>query len=374
MKKKGPVDNGIRSRQDRLRIRFSALHADAILVSHLADIRYLCGFSGSNALLIATADRVTLLTDGRYTIQANDETSGVEVLIVRKPLFAEAGSLLSHARARKTVLYSPGQLTVAQYAQLQKATGSRVRWRVDSGLVAGLRGVKDADELAVMKQAADIASAVFADVLPMIRPGILENELAAEIEYGMRRMGASGASFETIVASGPRSALPHARPTDKPISKNELVVLDLGAILRGYCSDMTRTVFVGKAPRRIREWYGAVLEAQAAAIEALKPGVSAGDVDSAARRVLHRHRLARFFTHSTGHGLGLEVHEAPRLGRGETAKLAAGNVVTIEPGVYIENVGGIRIEDDVMVGLDHVLAAGNSAQILTSATKEFLEL
>jgi Xaa-Pro aminopeptidase len=137
---------------------------------------------------------------------------------------------------------------------------------------------------------------------------------------------------------------------------------------------MTRTVFVGKAPRRVREWYGAVLEAQAAAIQSLNPGVSAGDVDSAARRVLHRHRLSRFFAHSTGHGLGLEVHEAPRLGRGETAKLAAGNVVTIEPGVYIENVGGIRIEDDVMVGLDHALAADKSAQILTSATKEFLEL
>ena len=374
MKKKGPVENRIRSRQDRLRICFSTLGADAILVSHLADIRYLCGFSGSNALLLATADRTTLITDGRYTIQANEETSGVEVLIARKSLFAEAGSLLSRARARKTVLYSSGQLTVARFALLQKTARARACWRVDSGLVADLRGVKDADELAVMKQAADIASAVFADVLPLIRPGILENELAAEIEYRMRRMGASGASFETIVASGPRSALPHARPTDKPISKNELVVLDLGAILRGYCSDMTRTVFVGKAPREVRGWYGAVLEAQAAAIQALKPGVSAGDVDSAARRVLHRHRLARFFTHSTGHGLGLEVHEAPRLGRGETAKLAAGNVVTIEPGVYIENVGGIRIEDDVMVGPDDALAAGKSAQILTSATKEFLEL
>jgi len=294
LKKKDLANHGIRSRQDRLRILFSGLQANAILVSHLADIRYLCGFSGSNALLIATVDKITLLTDGRYTIQANEETSGVEVLIARKPLFAEAGGLLSQARTRKTVLYSPGQLTVSQFSALRKAAGHHAHWRVDPGLVAGLRGVKDAEEIETMKQAADLASAVFEDVLPIIRPGLLENELAAEIEFRMRRMGASGASFETIVASGPRSALPHARPTDKPIGKNELVVLDLGAILRGYCSDMTRTVFVGQAPSRVRAWYGAVLEAQEAAIQALRPGVSAGDVDSAARRVLHPQHRARF--------------------------------------------------------------------------------
>jgi Xaa-Pro aminopeptidase len=206
LKKKDLANHGIRSRQDRLRILFSGLQADAIFVSYLADIRYLCGFSGSNALLIATVDKTTLLTDGRYTIQANEETSGVEVLIARKSLFAEAGGLLSQARAPKAVLYSPGQLTVAQFAMLRKAAGSRVHWRRDPGIVAGLRGVKDANEIAVMKQAADLASNVFADVLPIIRPGLLENELAAEIEFRMRRMGASGASFETIVASGPRSA------------------------------------------------------------------------------------------------------------------------------------------------------------------------
>ena len=218
-----------------------------------------------------------------------------------------------------------------------------------------------------MREAADIASDTFGDVLPMIRPGILENELAAEIEYRMRRRGASGPSFETIVASGPRSALPHARPTDKPISKNELVVLDLGAILRRYCSDMTRTVFLGKAPRRVREWYSAVRDAQSEAIQALRPGIRAGEVDAVARRTLHRHRLARFFTHSTGHGLGIEVHESPRLGRGDKTRLAAGNVVTVEPGVYIEGSGGIRIEDDVVV-------TATGAEILTRASKEFLEL
>jgi len=183
----------------------------------------------------------------------------------------------------------------------------------------------------------------------------------------MRRKGASGASFETIVASGPRTALPHARPTERRVGKNELVVLDLGAILRGYCSDMTRTVFVGRAPKRVRAWYGAVREAQAQAIHTLEAGAAAGAVDACVRRVLRRHRLERFFTHSTGHGLGLEVHEPPRLGRAEKTLLAAGNVVTVEPGVYVDGVGGIRIEDDVVV-------REGGAEVLTTAAKEFLEL
>ncbi len=340
------------------------------MVPHLPDIGYLTGFTGSNGLLIFTAGaggKATLLTDSRYTIQAHEETSNVEVRISRKPLYAEAGALFARTRGGQRVLYPPGQLTVGQFAQLRKVAGKRARWKEAPGLVAGLRSVKDEQELSVMKEAADVASEVFSDVLPLIRPGILENELAAEIEYRMRRRGATGPAFETIVASGARSALPHARPTLKPISKNELVVLDLGAILRGYCSDMTRAVFVGSAPRRVREWYGAVLEAQATAIRAVRSGVTAGEVDAAARRILHKHRLARLFTHSTGHGLGMEVHESPRLGRGEKTRLTTGNVITIEPGVYIEGAGGIRIEDDVVV-----TATGSEA--LTSATKEFIEI
>ena len=183
----------------------------------------------------------------------------------------------------------------------------------------------------------------------------------------MRRKGASGEAFETIVASGPRSALPHARPTDKRVGKNELVVLDLGAILGQYCCDLTRTVYVGRAPARIRRWYQAVQQAQAAAREALRDGVAAAQVDAAARRILKRFRLNHRFVHSTGHGLGLEVHEEPRLARGQTKLVQAGNVVTVEPGVYVEGVGGIRIEDDVAV-------FPNGTEVLTSAPREFLEI
>src|SRR5260370_26466123 len=173
--------------------------------------------------------------------------------------------------------------------------------------------------------------------------------MSAEIEYQMRKRGASGPSFETIVASGPRAARPHARPTGKRLRKNELVVIDLGVILGHYCRDIPRTVFLGRAPKRIRVWYRAVLEAQAEAIEAAKSGVACGDVDAAARRVLAKYNLDQLFVHSTGHGLGLEVHEDPRVAKGQERRLEPGNVITIEPGVYAEGIGGIRIEDDVAV-------------------------
>jgi Xaa-Pro aminopeptidase len=239
---------------------------------------------------------------------------------------------------------------------------------VDGGdAIERLRAVKDASELAIMREAAVLISEVVSGIIPSIKPGITELELAAEIEYGIKRRGGSGPSFETIVASGARSAMAHARPTSKPLRKNELVVLDQGAILRGYCSDLTRTVFLGRATARVRRLYRAVLEAQEAARSAIRPGVRAGEVDSAARRVLKSYGLAKYFTHSTGHGLGLEIHEMPRLGRGEKTLLEEGMVVTIEPGVYVEGLGGIRIEDDVVI-------TPTGAMNLTNALREFLEL
>jgi Xaa-Pro aminopeptidase len=354
---------------ERLRIRILGLRGDAILVTHLPNITYLCGFTGSNGLLLVTPGTATLFTDGRYAIQAPEEVagSGVRVRIAKRGLSGEVGAALRGERGKQRVLFPPSKVSVGQFRQLRTAAGPRVLWRNDANAVEELRAVKDAHELEEMKEAAKLIGEVFDEIVGLVQPGITENEVAAEAEYRMRRKGASGPSFESIVAAGPRSALPHARPTARPIGRNELVVLDLGAILRGYCSDMTRTVFVGRAPRKVRGWYHAVLEAQLAAIDVLAAGVKAGDVDAAARRTLRRHGLARAFTHSTGHGLGLEVHEIPRLARGDLAQLATGNVVTIEPGIYIEGVGGIRIEDDVAIG-------ERGVEILTRATKEFLEL
>ncbi|HEY4579958.1 MAG TPA: M24 family metallopeptidase, partial [Candidatus Acidoferrales bacterium] len=283
-------------------------------------------------------------------------------------LLTAVGDRLQRPGTRlRRVGFEASRLSVQQHKQLRKASGVRVRWKAAPGLVEGLRAVKDPGEIALMKNAALLGSRAFEQVLPLIKPGIREFELAAEIEYRMRRMGAEGPAFETIVAFGERSALPHARPTGRRLRKNELVVLDLGAILQHYCCDLTRTVYVGRAPVRIRGWYQAVLEAQSAARHALRAGATGSQVDLAARNVLRKHRLDRFFTHSTGHGLGLEVHEDPRLAAGQTQKLQSSNVVTLEPGVYVEGVGGIRIEDDAVV-------TSGAARILTTAQRGLLEL
>jgi Xaa-Pro aminopeptidase len=288
------------------------------------------------------------------------------VCITRGGLLTAAGEELRRRRGVKAA-FSAGQLSVAQKRALDSAAGAKVRWVELENAIEEMRAVKDAGEIGLMRDAAGLISEVFEELLGFIRPGVLENDLAAEAEYRMRRKGASAAAFETIVASGVRGAWPHARPSSKPLCKNELVVLDAGAILRGYCSDMTRTVHLGRASQRVRRWYRAVVEAQEAARDAVCAGARAGQVDAAARRVLGRFGLGKRFTHSTGHGLGLEVHEMPRLGRGQKSLLKAGNVITLEPGVYVEGVGGIRVEDDVLV-----LAHG--AETLTTATRDFLEL
>jgi Xaa-Pro aminopeptidase len=271
--------------------------------------------------------------------------------------------------------FAPAQLTVAQKDALQIAAGSRLRWLAAPDLIERLRAVKDAEELNLMRESARLISQVWAAAVRNMKPGISELAVAADIEHSMKLRGASGPSFETIVASGPRSAWPHARPTPKLLRKNELVVLDQGAILRDYCSDMTRTVFLGRSPvgaragvrNKARSLYDAVLEAQEAAIAAIRPGVSAASVDAAARKVFKRLGLERYFTHSTGHGLGLEIHEMPRLGRAEKTVLVEGMIVTVEPGVYIEHLGGIRIEDEVLV-------TSRGAEVLTGGSREFLEL
>ena len=360
-------ESSSRSRVDRLRLCFPRLNADAFLVTHLPNIQYLCGFTGSAALLLVESSRSTLYTDSRYVFQAREEVAGARITIAKRGLIHALGIDLRARRGRTRIAYSLTHVTVEQKRALETAVGKRVRWMSGGDAIERLRAVKEAGELAIMREAAILISEVVGEVIPSMRPGVTELEVAAEIEYRIKGKGASGPSFDTIVASGIRSAWAHARPTSKPLRKNELVVLDQGAILRGYCSDLTCTVFLGRASTRVRGMYRAVLEAQEAAKSAIRPGVLAGDVDAAARRVLRGARMAQYFTHSTGHGLGLEIHEMPRLGRGEKTLLEEGMVVTVEPGVYVEGLGGIRIEDDVVV-------TPTGAVNLTNAPREFLEL
>jgi Xaa-Pro aminopeptidase len=339
---------------------------DALVITNPADWYYLSGFTGEAGILIVGPRHVTLVTDGRFTVQAAEELRGVTVVEQKEGLHRSCGELLKNLRAKR-VGFDPNQVTVRHCQLLKKAAGKGTQFKETAGLVASLRARKDATELAQMRKAALLASEVVEYAIGLLKPGVREFEVAAEVEYQMRKRGASGAAFESIVAFGVRGALPHARPTAKRLRKNELVVLDLGAILGKYCSDITRTVYVGKAPAKVRLWYQAVLEAQKAAIDAIRPGKSAGEVDAAARRVLAAYRLDQYFVHSTGHGLGLEVHEDPRLAKGQKTQLASGNVITIEPGVYIAGVGGIRIEDDVVVQQGH-------GEVLTRASRDFTEI
>jgi Xaa-Pro aminopeptidase len=360
------MDDLIGSRRKRVRQRMVAAKADALVETHLPNVYYLTGFTGDAGVLVIEPAAMTLFTDGRFTVQARSESPGIRVQIHKGPLLAAVGGYLLRRR-RQRVAVAPSRLTLAGWTLLKKAAGKGVRWRRVEGVVDHLRAVKDSSEIGLIRRAARLASEVVEEIIRLVRPGVTELDLAAEIGYRMRRKGASGESFESIVASGPRSALPHARPTTRQIGKNELVVLDLGAILRGYCSDLTRTVHVGRAPSRIRRWYNAVLESQAAARDALGNGVVSGAVDAAARGILQREGLGRYFVHSTGHGIGLEIHEEPRLARGQKRVLETGNVVTLEPGLYFEGVGGIRIEDDAVI-------TSKGAEILTTAPRELIEL
>jgi Xaa-Pro aminopeptidase len=355
----------------QLRRRMTRAGLPGLLVNHLPDLRYLCGFTGSSAALAVTRRAARLFTDGRYTTQASEEVQNAAVEIVSSSPSIAAVQWLAAQPGIDFAGFDPVWTSVADLARYKAALPSRLRRAFLSGLAAPLveplRRVKDEDELAVMIEAALVGCKLFEHILSFIQPGIPEFEVAAELEHQARRLGAEAMSFDTIVASGLRSALPHGKASAAPLPRKGFLTLDFGVILKGYCSDMTRTVYIGSPKTNERDTYQAVLEAQQAAVGAVCAGVSCGEVDEAARGVLRRSGLADAFTHSTGHGLGLEIHEAPRIGAGQSTKLLAGMVITIEPGVYLPGQFGIRIEDMVAV-------TRNGAQVLTPAPKALIEL
>lgn len=354
-----------RARQKRFAVTVAQAKVDAFLVTHLPNVRYLCGFTGTAGVLVHAGGRYAFFTDGRYIEQARREVQGARVVIAQKAALAAAAEWLSRRRAQ-TLGVEAEHLTLSARASLAKMLRS-TRLRPTVGLVERLRMGKDAEELSLIRRAVRLGSSLFGVARAAIRPGATESDVAAELEYRARRSGAEGMAFETIVAAGLHSALPHWRASSQPIPNTGFVVLDFGVILSGYCSDMTRTLWVGKPDRKARAMYQAVLEAQLAAIQAVRSGTTVGDVDRAARGVLKRAGLARYFTHSTGHGVGLEIHEAPRLAQGQSEVLQPGMVVTIEPGVYIPGRGGVRIEDMVAV-------TESGCEVLTPTTKEFISI
>ena len=354
-----------------LRRRMTRAGLPGLLVTHLPDIRYLSGFTGSSAALAITRRAARLFTDGRYITQAAEEVEAARVEIVSSSPAGAAVQWLAAQPGTEFGGFDPAWTSVADLARYKAALPARLRKSflstLPAPLVEPLRRIKDEDELAVMTEAALVGCKLFEHILGFIRPGLAEFEIAAELEHQARHLGAEAMSFETIAASGSRSALPHGKASAALLPRRGFLVLDFGVILKGYCSDMTRTVYLGKPKANERNTYYAVLEAQEAGVAAVGSGVSCGEVDEAARGVLRKAGLAEAFTHSTGHGVGLEIHEAPRIGAGQTTKLLPGMVITIEPGVYLAGQFGIRIEDMVAV-------TRTGGQVLTPAPKALIEL
>jgi Xaa-Pro dipeptidase len=336
--------------------------ADAALVTRLVNVRYLTGFTGSNGALLLTRAAAVLATDGRYIEQSKRQAPDVERAIVGSPPHALVERAAKDGAG--TVAYESHDVTVDLYDTLATRGPSLTKL---GRAVESLRAVKDDEEIALLREACAVADRAFARLLPSLRAGRTEKEVGRELEALMLAEGGDGPSFETIVASGPNSAVPHHRPTERVLEAGEFVKLDFGSLYRGYHSDMTRTVVLGSASDWQREVYALVSAAQAAGRAALEVGAVCGDVDKAARDVIAEAGHGDDYTHSLGHGVGLEIHEAPTLRVGATDTLADRTPVTVEPGVYLAGRGGVRIEDTLVVRPD-------GPELLTTTTKELLEL
>ena len=355
----------VAGRLPRLRERMGEAGCEALLVTTLANVRYLTGFTGSAALLLVLPDELVLSTDGRYQFQSAEQlgAAGVEARIEVGNVTAQREALASAAGGLGTLGLEAANVTWARQRTFASDWFPSAELVPTEALVEGLRRVKDEGEVARMAAAAGIADAALAAVKPTLAGGVTEAGLALALDTEMRRLGASGCSFDTIVASGPNGAKPHARPSERRIEEGELVVIDFGAVVDGYCSDMTRTVSVGP-PRSatLERMVEVVAESQRAGVASVRAGQSAAEVDRVCRDIIASAGWADAFLHSTGHGVGLDIHEAPTVSATSGDTLTAGHVVTVEPGVYLPEHGGVRIEDTVVV-------TSTGCRVLTAAPK-----
>jgi Xaa-Pro aminopeptidase len=348
----------------------AAAGLDALIVVHLPNVRYLTGFAGSAAIAVLTPEELVFITDGRYTTTIETVVApacpGLRLVRVDPSYDATLARVMQSSGAR-AVGFEAAYMTVKRFDWLRAALSSAAGPALApiERAVEAIRVVKDAAEQETFRQAGRLLDAVAGEVLRTVTAGLRECDLAAEIDYRLRRGGFEKPAFDTIVASGPHAAMPHARPDDRVLAWGDLVVLDFGGVYDGYCVDLTRTVSVGEPHPEARRLYAAVAEAQLAGVRAVRPGAPVTDVDEAARGVLERLGLGAAFSHAAGHGLGLEIHEEPRVGprranipgvppAGTDLVLEPGVVITVEPGAYVPGVGGVRIEDDVLVTQDGV--------------------
>lgn len=356
----------ITSRLERLRASLSDRGLDGLVVNMPYNRLYLSGFTGTTGVLLVTATKAYLITDFRYTEQATAEAPEYEVVKPESTTLAMLAKLLDRERVKR-LGFEGNFLTVDEHTSYAKAFGP-CELISAAGLVEELRLVKDAQEQAIMRRAAAIADEAWAQLIPLIKPGAIERDLAVELEYRMKKLGSEGIPFDYIVASGVRSSLPHGRASDKAIEAGDLVTFDFGAVYKGYASDMTRTVVVGEPTAKQREIYEIVLEAEKRGVAACRAGMNGKELDEVCRSYIREKGYGEAFGHSTGHGVGLDVHEGPSVSvRGESHVLKPGMVVTIEPGIYLPGWGGVRIEDMVLV-------TENGCESLSTSPKDLLIL
>jgi len=354
----------MRERLRPVRRSVAGLSAQGLLVTNMTNVRWLSGFTGSEAVLIIKQRSLHLLTDSRYLAQASRECKGYKIVQVSRRT-DDLASVVRRLNIQR-LAYEADGMTHARYLELKHAMKDVCMVRLKQG-VAGLRAKKDARERRLIRRAADIAGRALREVLELVKPGAVESEVALRLETRMRELGSEETPFRTIVASGLRGAMPHGMASDKKIRKGELVTIDFGAVYKGYQSDQTVTVCAGRASRRQREIYQTVREARRMALGKMKPGVPCVEVDAAAREHIESRGYGKYFGHGLGHGVGLETHEAPVLAPRSRDVLQEGMVATVEPGIYIPGWGGVRIEDMVLV-------TRNGVEILTSSGGPLMEL
>ncbi|MDT0109271.1 aminopeptidase P family protein [Listeria booriae] len=337
---------------------------DAILVTSDYNRRYVADFTGTTGMALITPNKAFFITDFRYTEQAAKQAVGYKIRQNKGPILDTVEEIIAEQKL-KTVFFEEAYVTVAEHNLMQSSFSATLE--PFSDILEDMRKVKTADELSAIKTACEIADAAFTHILTFIKPGLTELEVSNELEFFMRRNGASGSSFDTIVASGVRSALPHGVASDKIIEVGDFVTMDYGCYYNGYCSDMTRTIAIGEPSEKLKEIYAITLEAQLKVIDALRPGLTGIEADAIARNHIASKGYGEAFGHSLGHGIGLEIHEGPNLSVKSPNVLVPGNVVTDEPGIYLPSIGGVRIEDDILI-----TEAGN--EVLTHSSKELIIL
>jgi Xaa-Pro aminopeptidase len=351
------------NRVQSLRVQLAEKGLDGILITSPFNRRYISGFSGTAGYLLITENKALLITDFRYTEQATEQAPLFEIVRHSATIVEELARKIDELKLKK-VGFERQYVSYAVYEDLISAS-PEVDWVGVQGIVESIRMVKSAEELQTIKEACTIADKAFGHIVSYIKPGVTEQEVALELEFFMRKLGASSTSFDTIVASGYRSALPHGVASDKVIQQGEFVTLDYGAYYKGYVSDITRTIAVGEPSDKLKEIYQTVLQAQLAGVSQIKAGMSGKEADALTRDIIRDAGYGEYFGHSTGHGIGLEVHEGPGLSSKSDVILKTGMVVTVEPGIYISQLGGVRIEDDVVI-------TENGCEILTHSPKDLI--